>query len=201
MTVSGTGTAGARLAVFFPGIGYTVDKPLMHYSRRLAAALGYEIRLVPYTGFPKKVKGDRERMVESYRIALKQTEELLADVNFEAYSDILFVGKSIGTIVAAQTAADRKCTRRSRFVFYTPLEETFGFPCDKAIVFTGAADPWVGGAESRISALSSEKGYECFLIPDANHSLETADVQQDIRNMQMIMAETERFLMDAPREG
>ena len=201
MTVSGTAAAGARLAVFFPGIGYTVDKPLMHYSRRLAAALGYEIRLVPYTGFPKKVKGDRERMVESYRIALKQTGELLTDVDFEAYSDILFVGKSIGTIVAAQTAADRKCMRRSRFVFYTPLEETFDFSCDKAIVFTGAADPWVGGEKSRISALSSEKGYECFLIPEANHSLETADVQQDIRNMQMIMAETERFLMDAPREG
>ena len=78
---------GDKLAVFFPGIGYTVDKPLMHYSRRLAAALGYEIRLVPYTGFPKKVKGDRERMVESFRIALAQTEEMLSDVDFDSYSD------------------------------------------------------------------------------------------------------------------
>ena len=32
-----------KLAVFFPGIGYTVDKPLMHYSRRLAANAGFEI--------------------------------------------------------------------------------------------------------------------------------------------------------------
>ena len=31
-----------RLAVFFPGIGYTVDKPLMHYSRRLAEKHGFD---------------------------------------------------------------------------------------------------------------------------------------------------------------
>ena len=185
---------GDKLAVFFPGIGYTVDKPLMHYSRRLAAALGYEIRLVSYTGFPKKVKGDRERMVESFRIALAQTEEMLSDVDFDAYSDILFVGKSIGTILAAKTAADRKCGSRSRFVFYTPLEDTFTFPCESAIVFTGTADPWVGGKESRIPALSAENGYECIQIPEANHSLETNNVHQDIRNLQMIMAETERFI-------
>ena len=29
-----------KLAVFFPGIGYSVDKPLMHYSRRFAADAG-----------------------------------------------------------------------------------------------------------------------------------------------------------------
>lgn len=32
-----------KLAVFFPGIGYTVDKPLMHYSRRLAVDAGKKI--------------------------------------------------------------------------------------------------------------------------------------------------------------
>ena len=39
-----------KLAVFFPGIGYTVDKPLLYYSRKLAASAGYDIRLLPYTG-------------------------------------------------------------------------------------------------------------------------------------------------------
>ena len=33
-----------KLAVIFPGIGYTADKPLLYYSRRIAANLGYEIR-------------------------------------------------------------------------------------------------------------------------------------------------------------
>ena len=56
-----------KLAVFFPGIGYTIDKPLLHYSRKLVTDAGYEVKLLPYSGFPQKVKGDRDKMLESYR--------------------------------------------------------------------------------------------------------------------------------------
>ena len=38
----------SRIAVFFPGIGYTMDRPLLHFSRRLAAELGYEIKPITY---------------------------------------------------------------------------------------------------------------------------------------------------------
>lgn len=31
-----------KLAVFFPGTGYHTDKPLFYYSRKIAAAKGYE---------------------------------------------------------------------------------------------------------------------------------------------------------------
>ena len=61
----------SKLAVVFPGIGYTVDKPLLHYSRRLAADAGYEIKLLPYAGFPKKVKGDKGRMADIYRVSFR----------------------------------------------------------------------------------------------------------------------------------
>lgn len=44
----------SKLAVIFPGIGYTADKPLLHYSKRIAANHGYEIRIVDYKGFPSK---------------------------------------------------------------------------------------------------------------------------------------------------
>lgn len=75
-----------KLAVFFPGIGYTVDKPLLSDSRKIVEALGYEIKLLPYQGFPEKVKGDRARMVESFRIALEQTEENRFPIKFFPYT-------------------------------------------------------------------------------------------------------------------
>ena len=181
-----------RLAVFFPGIGYTVDKPLMHYSRRLAEKHGFEIRLLPYGGFPKKVKGDKQKMQESYKIALKQAKEILSDIDFEDYEDILFVGKSIGTIVAAKIASKSSVQARIRFIFYTPLEETFSFPIRDAIVFTGSADPWVD--EGRIPALCEESGITCSVIPNANHSLGTSDPEQDILRLQKIMFETEQYM-------
>lgn len=183
-----------KLAVFFPGIGYTVDKPLMYYSRKIAAEQGYEIKLLPYQGFPPKILGDGGRMQESFRIALRQTEEMLRETDLPSCSELLFVGKSIGTIVAAKIASDMGIKDRVRFVFYTPLEETFSFGVEKAVVFTGTNDPWVGRSDSRIAEYAAQNGYPCFLIADANHSLETGNAGRDIENLRMIMDETQRFI-------
>lgn len=38
----------SRIAIFFPGIGYTMDRPLLHFSRRLAAEMDYEIKPITY---------------------------------------------------------------------------------------------------------------------------------------------------------
>ena len=186
----------SKIAVFFPGVGYTADKPLLHYSRRLAADQGYEIKLLPYAGFPEKIKGDRAKMVESYKLALQQAEEMLSDTDLTTYDDILFVGKSVGTIVAAKIAAESPMAEKIRLVLYTPLEDTFTFLKDTAecIMFTGAADPWVGGENSRIPDLCAERKIPCHVIPKANHSLESGDLYKDLQNMQQIMKTTEEFI-------
>ena len=181
-----------KLAVVFPGIGYTVDKPLLYFSRKIAAENGYEIKLLPYTGFPPKILGDREKMTESYRIALSQSREMLSDVDFTAYDEFLFIGKSIGTAVAAQIATE--ILRPVRLLLYTPLEETFLFPLKDSIVFTGLADPWVGKESSRIPQLCEERGIPCHVVPGANHSLETGNAQTDLRNLLEIMEKTEQFI-------
>ena len=181
-----------KLAVFFPGIGYTIDKPLMHYSRKLAVNAGFEIMLLPYTGFPASVKGDREKMDECYQIALAQTNEMLSGIDLSVYDEILFVGKSIGTIVAAVIATMSSVPDLIHFVFYTPLEDTFAFPLGDAVVFTGSADPWVNG--DAISELCQKANIPCHIIPDANHYLETGNVKTDIENLGKIMKKTKKFI-------
>ena len=190
-----------KLAVFFPGIGYTIDKPLLYYSRKIAAEQGYEIKLIPYQGFPTKIQGDAGRMRESLRIAVSQAEEMLSDTELTSYEEILFVGKSIGTIVAAKIAQDMEITDRTRCVFYTPLEETFLFKAGEAIVFTGTADPWVGKANSRIPEYAAGCSYPCIAVTDANHSLETGNAAKDIDNLQMIMKETEQFILASEKRS
>ena len=187
------------LAVVFPGIGYHADKPLLYYSRRIAEKLGYETRILAYQGFPKKAKGDRGKMRKAFELALSQAKELLADTDLTAYKDVLFIGKSIGTAAAAALAAQSPAAERIRFVIYTPLEETFLYPLGEAIVFTGSADPWVGGETSRIPAICRERGIPCSVIRDANHSLETADPRTDIQNLQDIMRHTENFISGEQR--
>ena len=55
-----------KAAVLFPGIGYHTDKPLLYYSKKIAAEHGYEIIEVPYGKFPKGVKGSREKMEKAF---------------------------------------------------------------------------------------------------------------------------------------
>ena len=59
-----------KLAVIFPGVGYHTDKPLLYYSKKLAAQNGYEIIEVPYGKFPPKVKGSKEKMEKAFYSAL-----------------------------------------------------------------------------------------------------------------------------------
>ena len=181
-----------KIAVFFPGIGYTADKPLMHYSRKLAANAGFEVLLLSYSGLPQKVKGSKEKMEESCRIALSQSKEFLIDTDLTAYDKILFVGKSIGTVVAAEIAAQCPVSNRIHHVLYTPLAETFAVSVADAIAFTGSADPWV--TENRITELCRQRNIPCHVVPDANHSLETGDVQKDIENLKTVMKKTEKYI-------
>ena len=184
-----------RLAVIFPGIGYTADKPLLHYSRRIAADHGFEILIMNYKGFPSKVKGDRSRMEQSFAMALDQSMEMMSGIDWKAYDDILFIGKSIGTIVAAKIASESPAKDRIRLILFTPLEDTFRFDFGKAIAFTGDDDPWVGKEKSRIFGICEERKIPCSLIPYANHSLESNDMFADMKELSRIMRETERFIV------
>ena len=183
-----------KLAVFFPGIGYTADKPLMYFSRRIAAAHGCDILIMDYKGFPPKIMGDRGRMEQSFQIALEQAEAKLSGTDLDAYDDILFIGKSNGTAVAAKIASESSVRDRIRMILYTPLEETFSFDFGDAIAFTGDADPWVGKEKSRIFSICESRGIPCSLVPHANHSLESGDIFTDMQELYRIMKETERFV-------
>jgi len=184
----------SKLAVVFPGIGYTADKPLLHYSRRIAERLGFEIRIINYSGFPEKVIGDRDKMVRSFQIALAHSEEMLSGIDFSAYDDIVFIGKSVGTIVAAKIAAESPDKDKIRLILYTPLEDTFSFSFGRAIAFSGTDDPWVGKEKSRIFALCEERQIPCTMIPSGNHSLESRDVFFDLEQLPGIIRKTESFL-------
>lgn len=186
----------SRLAVIFPGIGYTADKPLLYYSRKLSERAGYEIRTIPFHGFPKKAKGDAEKLRVSCELACKQAADHLKDTDLGSYDDVLFIGKSIGTVAAANIAAHSSPAAHIRLILFTPLEETFSYSFSDAVVFTGSSDPWTGGRKSRIAELCAQRGIPCFVIPDANHSLETANALTDLNNLQHMMTQTDSFIRE-----
>ena len=61
----GDKTMSKKLVVFFQGIGYHNDKPLLYYSRKLAAEAGFQCVRVDYNGFASGIKGNADKMREA----------------------------------------------------------------------------------------------------------------------------------------
>lgn len=179
-----------KLAVIFPGIGYHVDKPLLYYSRKLAQEQGYEVVDVPYGNFPKGVKGSKEKMEEAFRCAMEQAEEILKEIDFSQYEDILLISKSVGTAVASAYA--EKHGLKTRNVYYTPVGESFRFMEQSGIVFHGTSDSWV--ETELVKAECSRRGYPLYLTERGNHSLETGDALKDLVELQHIMEITKAYI-------
>ena len=193
----------SKIAVLFPGIGYTCDKPLLYYSAKLAAEKGFEVVRVPYGNFPSNVKGNAEKMYQSFVSAREQSEDILKDVDWSSYEEIVFFSKSVGTVVALSYASEHGIDARQ--VLYTPLKETFKFPVaaagaadasdagkSRAIAFHGTGDPWAVTEE--IVRICEEKGVPLYLTKDANHSLECGKAIKDIKTIRKVMRTVKEFL-------
>ncbi len=179
-----------KIAVLFPGIGYTCDKPLMYYAGKLAAQRGYKVIPVAYRGFPDNVKGDPVKMRRALEIACEQAGDILADLDMNACDDVLFIGKSIGTLVAARYARQRDIPARS--ILFTPLAETFCFTRGEAIAFHGTADPWAD--TDAIIGACREQDIPLCLTEGANHSLETGNVETDLKTLVETLERVGQFI-------
>ena len=181
-----------KLAVLFPGIGYHCDKPLLYYAARLAKSEQYEVLPVPYTGFPEKVRGNAGRMRECFEIAWSEADKILKPVNWSAYNNILFIGKSIGTIVGSAYAEEKGLAVHS--ILLTPLADTFRYVYGNAVAFHGTADPWA--QTDRIVEACRESGIPLYLTEGANHSLETGDVRRDVDILRDAILRIEAFIRE-----
>ena len=192
-----------KLAILFPGIGYTCEKPLLYYSGKCAREAGYELMPVPYGNFPSGVLGDREKMRYCFDHALRQTRDFLKDVEWASYDRIVFIAKSVGTVVACAFA--REMGLQVRSILLTPLAETFSFLPDaregflgldavpeKIIAFHGTKDPWAD--TEVVKQFCQEKGIPLFLTKDGNHSLETGDVLGDLKTLEDTMKQVRDFI-------
>ena len=183
-----------KLAVFFPGVGYHKDKPLLYYTRKAATQNGYEVINVSYDFSENAgdIKGNTEKMKAAFETALRQTEEQLKTVEFGKYDRVVFVGKSVGTVVAAYYSKMHKVDADQ--VILTPVPQTFDFLKDtKGILFHGTSDPWCenGIADDACKSL----GVKHVMIDDANHSLETVDVLRDISIIQSVIGRINQYLV------
>lgn len=67
-----------KLAVYFPGVGYHCDKPLLYYARKIAAACGYEQHItLSYTTQIRDLLGNPANMKAAFLELYEQAESTL----------------------------------------------------------------------------------------------------------------------------
>ena len=182
-----------KIAVFFPGIGYHCDKPLLYYSRKIVEELGYDkIITLSYSYDGGNIRGNVEKMKAAFEALHSQATEALKEVDFSEYDEILFVSKSVGTIIASAYAHSHKinCTQ----ILYTPLEYTFDYPHSKACAFIGTSDSW--SDVDKVIDKARVSGVPMHSFENLNHSLEGDDVLKNIEILNEVMALTRSFLSD-----
>ena len=130
-----------NLAVLFPGAGYNVDKPLLYYASNKYYFKGYKSLKINYGDCLKQDKPFPEIIGDIKKIVLNQADE----VDFSIYDDVVFVSKSMGTVIAGWLA-ERLNKENIRHVYLTPVNDTLQFiksGKNISIVIAGTKDDFV----------------------------------------------------------
>lgn len=176
----------SKIAVIFPGMGYTKDRPLLYFAGKIAKSWGYELVFVEYedVSWDKELLKDHSKMAEILKKCIDSAEKTLADIELNASEDILFISKSIGTVIAAAVAKRHSASVRQ--ICFTPIEQFGDFIEEgNGLVFYGGSDPFAN--PDVIGQICRKKSLEAYRIDGANHSLEVNDVKKDIENLAFVM--------------
>ncbi len=166
-----------KLVILFPGIKYSVDCPLLYYPKKKYEAAGYEI--LPIENYEVT---DEECSFEDYiKTAVVNVEKRFENFDFSVYKEIVFVSKSMGTVVAL-SLEDRYEIPNVTHVLLTPIRGTFPLLTKERnidLMVSGTEDPLVD--LPALTEISQENQLPLTVVEGANHSLEIAgDVERNL---------------------
>lgn len=154
-----------KAVVLFPGIRYSCDTPLLYFAGTTFKEHGYQVFPLNY-GDTLRDNNDLPHAVErSGALVLEQLER----IPFGDCEDIVFVSKSIGTVLAGWAAT--QLPHSIRHIYLTPLADTLPY-IDPAVDFTvGAGDDPFLNAEILVKE-QEKRQFPLLMIPDVGHRLE-----------------------------
>ena len=173
-TLISQGEEAEGIGIFLPGLGYTVQAPLLHYSTGIYLNKGYDVLHINY----QYTTSDYERFsIEEVDDALKYDVNRVVDriLDEKSYSHIHIVAKSFGTI-ALSNEIRRETFQDAKLIWLTPLlkeDEVFQAMMDseqEGICMMGDGDRHY--EESRFNELKANHRLQMHLINGVNHSLE-----------------------------
>ena len=152
-----------KLVIMFPGVGYTMDCPLLYYASFLYETKGYEQIHMKYNSIllnPDLTREEKTLQARDY------VWEKAKEIDFSAYDEVVFFSKSFGTAEAGILAERLGITPTQ--IFLTPLPRALSYIKKTDTVVIGTADE----VYPECKAYFDEHGIQPMYIEGADHSLE-----------------------------
>lgn len=184
------------LVVILPGRGYLLEHPLLHYLRKLAGELNYDVLGVRY-GY-QMTAGDTGDLM-SFDILTGEIERAISAVLAQRdYARVFLAGKSLGTALAVRQGERLKEGRLKdadlRYILLTPVaDSTQNIGVYPTLAVIGTADSAYDAARVRADDVNPHLHWHVF--DGLNHGLEFAEGwDASIAVLGQIMAHCEAFL-------
>lgn len=184
-------TQGSKtLAVIFPGKNYSSDRSLLDYAAKAAREHNCDVLLLEYGYQSARVDFKRDEMsilIQECRTAITSLPE---------YKKFLFIGKSVGAVIAGKIADELEIQKKTSHLFITPIPDAIPLiQQSKGSVIYGGSDPLFSEEHSR--DISGLKHIKVYRIDDANHNLEVGRVNESLAILLVIINFYHEFFNDA----
>lgn len=171
---------GRKIVISFPG-GRGYEIPLLYFSSKHFEDLGYEKLFIspPDSGEIK------------FETLYERAEKIIQSIAFEEYENIIFIAKSIGTVVACKIKEMYKIP--ASLILYTPLNDTLPYINHKnniLLISAGENDRHLDSKTLR--GLCEEEGIRCYIEPNVGHRMEVkGDLKRDLEIISNVINEME----------
>ncbi|WP_411551935.1 alpha/beta hydrolase [Paenibacillus lautus] len=175
-----------KLVVLFPGKNYPCDKPILHFAGASAIQSGYDLMVLEY-GY-QAARTDLD--IHDLQRVIEESHESVQRI-ISKYNEVVFISKSIGTIVAGEVHG--KLDIPIKHLFLTPIKDTIHYINRfKGLVVYGSKDEVFN--HELANQIKLDKGTEVIEIPNANHSLEADHAPESVEILSKLVGIYMNFL-------
>lgn len=175
-----------KIVVLFPGRNYPCELPLLYYAGNTALQQNYDLLKLEYGYQAARTTLDINDLSEVVDESYESINRIINN-----YEQVIFISKSLGTIVAGDV--HRRLQSNIYHVFLTPLVETIPFiNTSDGVVIYGGNDP----SFTQENATQIERNRKIIEIPNANHGLETGNVEENLSILKMVVDLYKEILTD-----
>jgi hypothetical protein len=164
-----------RLALIYPGMGYSCDRPLLYFTTELFLSRGFDV-LQLWSNYETPEFDQLSQSEKTIRLIADGKSLLISARQAGTYRELLLCGKSLGTLTMAFMLNEDQQLRQAATIWFTPLihlppvaqaiQETKG----PAFIAGSQADETFSAGP--VEQLKVNPKAALFITDNADHSLE-----------------------------